>query len=84
LEFVATQQLIPGRLMPMQPTTHRPVLERYKMRNDYVNRIRTAAREPERDGFLWPDDAAIIIRTAGGPAMARIAAMNRPRRLARS
>ncbi len=43
---------------------HRPVLERYKTRNEYVNRIRTAARELEQDGFLLPDDAAIIIQSA--------------------
>ena len=43
---------------------HRPVLERYKTRNAYVDRIRTAARELERDGFLLPDDAAIIIQSA--------------------
>jgi hypothetical protein len=43
---------------------HRPVLERYKTRNDYVDRIRRAARELERDGFLLPDDAAIIIQSA--------------------
>ncbi len=43
---------------------HRPVLERYKTRDDYVNRIRTAARELERDGFLLPDDAAVIIQSA--------------------
>ena len=43
---------------------HHPVLERYKTRNDYVNCIRTAARELQRDGFLLPDDAAIIIQSA--------------------
>lgn len=43
---------------------HRPVLERYKTRNDYVNRIRIAARELERDGFLLPEDAAIITQSA--------------------
>jgi hypothetical protein len=43
---------------------NRAVLDRYKTRNDYVDRIRTAARELERDGFLLPDDAAIIIQSA--------------------
>ena len=43
---------------------HRPVLERYGTRNEYVNRIRTAARALERDGFLLPEDAAIIIQSA--------------------
>jgi hypothetical protein len=44
--------------------THRPVLERYKTRNDYVNLIRAAARDLEHDGFLLPDDAAVIIQSA--------------------
>jgi Alpha/beta hydrolase domain len=43
---------------------HRPVLARYKTRNEYVNRIRNAARELEREGFLLPDDAAIIVQSA--------------------
>lgn len=43
---------------------HRAVLERYKTRNDYVNLVRAAARNLERDGFLLPDDAAIIIHAA--------------------
>jgi hypothetical protein len=43
---------------------HRPILERYKSRNDYVNLIRAAARNLEREGFLLPDDAAIIIHSA--------------------
>jgi hypothetical protein len=44
--------------------SRRPVLERYRTRNDYVNRIRIAARNLEHDGFLLPDDAAIIIQSA--------------------
>jgi Alpha/beta hydrolase domain len=44
--------------------THRPVLERYKTRNEYVNLIRGAARDLEHDGFLLPDDAAVIIQSA--------------------
>jgi hypothetical protein len=44
--------------------THRPVLERYKTRDDYVNLVRVAARDLERDGFLLPDDAAVIIQSA--------------------
>jgi Alpha/beta hydrolase domain len=43
---------------------HRPVLERYKTRNEYVNRIRAAARELEREGFLLSEDAAIIVQSA--------------------
>jgi Alpha/beta hydrolase domain len=37
---------------------HRAVSDRYKTRNDYVNRVRSAARELEREGFLLADDAA--------------------------
>jgi Alpha/beta hydrolase domain len=43
---------------------HRPVLERYATRNDYVSRIRVAARDLGRDGFLLPEDQAIIIQSA--------------------
>jgi hypothetical protein len=44
--------------------SRKPVLERYKTRNDYVNQVRVAARSLEHDGFLLPDDAAIIIQSA--------------------
>jgi hypothetical protein len=40
------------------------VAERYRDRNEYVNRIRIAARELETSGFLLPEDAAIIIHAA--------------------
>lgn len=40
------------------------IAERYKSRDDYVNRVRTAARALEADGFLLPDDAAVIIAAA--------------------
>jgi Alpha/beta hydrolase domain len=43
---------------------NRPVLERYPTRNDYVSRIRVAARELGREGFLLPEDQAIIIQSA--------------------
>src|ERR1700722_664112 len=43
---------------------HRPVLERYPSRNDYVSRIRVAARELGQEGFLLPEDQAIIIQSA--------------------
>ncbi|HTB42240.1 MAG TPA: alpha/beta hydrolase domain-containing protein [Acetobacteraceae bacterium] len=40
---------------------NRPSLaERYKDQNDYVNRIRTAAGTAQSEGFLLPEDAAII------------------------
>ena len=42
----------------------RPVLERYTTRDEYVNRVRLAARKLERDGFLLPDDSAVIIQSA--------------------
>jgi hypothetical protein len=44
--------------------SHRPVLERYRTGNEFVNQIRIAARDLEHDGFLLPDDAAIIIQSA--------------------
>ena len=53
--------------------SHKPVLERYKTRNDYVNRIRIAARGLEHDGFLLPEDAAIIIQSAAGKCAVAIA-----------
>ena len=36
----------------------------YKDQNDYVNRVRVAAREAEAQGFLLPEDAAVIINAA--------------------
>jgi hypothetical protein len=43
----------------------RPSLaELYRDRDDYVSRIRVAARALEQGGFLLPDDAAIIIQAA--------------------
>jgi hypothetical protein len=38
--------------------------ERYKDRNDYANRIRTAARELELRGLLLSEDAAVIVHDA--------------------
>jgi hypothetical protein len=38
--------------------------ERYRHRDDYVNRIRVAARELEQAGFLLREDAAIIMQSA--------------------
>ncbi|MBV8406346.1 MAG: hypothetical protein JOY64_01850 [Alphaproteobacteria bacterium] len=40
------------------------IAERYADRDDYVNRIRVAARALEAEGFLLPDDAAVIIAAA--------------------
>jgi Alpha/beta hydrolase domain len=36
------------------------LVERYKDRNDYVNRIRAGARDLEQHGFLLTEDSAII------------------------
>ena len=38
--------------------------QHYRSRDDYVNRIRLAARELMQEGFLLPDDAAVIIQAA--------------------
>lgn len=38
--------------------------ERYRNRDDYVNRVRQAAASLIEEGFLLPDDAAIIIQAA--------------------
>jgi len=42
----------------------RPVLERYKERNVYVDQVRAAARKLSEEGFLLAEDAAIIIHAA--------------------
>jgi Alpha/beta hydrolase domain len=38
--------------------------ERYHGRDDYVNRVRIAARDLIAHGFLLPDDAAVIVQEA--------------------
>jgi len=40
------------------------LMERYRDRNEYVNRIRTTARDLEQRGFLLPEDSAIISQAA--------------------
>jgi hypothetical protein len=40
------------------------IAERYAGRDDYVNRVRVATRRLETEGFLLPDDAAVIIAAA--------------------
>jgi hypothetical protein len=40
------------------------VAERYRDRDDYVNRVRQAARRLQGEGFLLPDDAAVIVQAA--------------------
>ena len=50
----------------------RPSLaELYRNRDDYVNKIRIAARELEQAGFLLPEDSAIIIQTAASNPILR-------------
>ncbi len=43
--------------------------ERYRNRDDYVNRVRQAAAKLNQEGFLLPDDAAIIIQAAASTAL---------------
>jgi hypothetical protein len=43
---------------------HPSLAERYKDQSDYVNRIRVAARAVQAEGFLLPEDAAVIINSA--------------------
>jgi hypothetical protein len=38
--------------------------ERYADQQDYVNKVRVAARAAEADGFLLPEDAAVIVNAA--------------------
>lgn len=50
------------------------IAERYRNRDDYVNRVRIAALDLMEAGFLLPEDAAVIVQAAasnpafGGPA----------------
>ena len=47
------------------------VAERYRNRDDYVNRVRIAAQDLLQQGFLLPEDAAVIIdAAASSPAFA--------------
>jgi hypothetical protein len=48
--------------------------ELYRNRDDYVNRIRVAARELEQAGFLLPEDGAIIIQAAASSTAFGVAA----------
>lgn len=44
------------------------IAERYRNRDDYVNRIRIAALELMEDGFLLPEDMAVIVQAAAANA----------------
>jgi hypothetical protein len=50
----------PSRSVRRTTTSACRFAERYKKRDDYVNWVHMAARSLETDGFLLPDDAAII------------------------
>ncbi|HTR88351.1 MAG TPA: alpha/beta hydrolase domain-containing protein [Reyranella sp.] len=50
-----------GAFLPFPPEK---IAERYKSRDGYVQKIRTAAAALQKDGFLLPDDAAVLINTA--------------------
>lgn len=56
LAFARTKDSADGRLPSLA--------ERYADRNDYVNRIRVAARAAQAQGFLLPEDAAVIVNAA--------------------
>jgi hypothetical protein len=57
-----------------------PLAERYKDQDDYVNRIRLAARAAETEGFLLPEDAAIIVNSvAAAPIFTQAAPTSPPR-----
>jgi hypothetical protein len=47
-----------------EPFSAEKIAQRYKGRDDYVNRIRAAARTAMVDGFLLPEDAAVIVEAA--------------------
>jgi hypothetical protein len=46
------------------PFTSPKIAQHYRNRDDYVNRVRLAARELIQEGFLLADDAAVIIQAA--------------------
>ena len=56
------------------------IAERYRNRDDYVNRIRIATLELINAGFLLPEDAAVVIQAAAAnPAFGQPAADPAPR-----
>lgn len=46
------------------PFTPEQIARRYKNRDDYVNRIRTAARALQQEGLLLAEDVAVIVAAA--------------------
>jgi hypothetical protein len=53
------------------PFTQAQIAARYKGRDDYVNRIRIAARALRKEDFLLPDDVAVIIAAAAAHPWAK-------------
>lgn len=59
---------------------HPSLAERYTDQNDYVNRIRVAARKAVAEGFLLPEDAAVIVTSAAAaPIFPQAAPVGPPR-----
>jgi len=50
-----------GAFLPFSPEK---IAQRYKSRDDYLDRIRTAARELEKEGFMLPADVSVIVNAA--------------------
>jgi len=55
-------RLLPGRAF--LPFSEARIAELYKNRDDYVNKIRVAARKLEAEKLLLPEDAAVIVAAA--------------------
>ena len=54
-----------NKMQREQANDSRPSIgERYADRDDYVNRVRASARRSMAEGFLLPEDAAVIIESA--------------------
>ena len=56
------------------PFSSSQIAQHYRNRDDYVNRIRLAARELIQEGFLLPDDAAVIIQAAASNSAFQVTA----------
>ncbi len=52
----------------------------YKDQGDYVNRVRVAARAAQVEGFLLPEDAAVIIDAAAATPISKPKALADPPR----
>jgi hypothetical protein len=57
-----------GAFLPFTPAQ---VAQRYRNRDDYVNRIRTAAWALQQEGLLLPEDAAVIVAEAAAHPWAK-------------